>query len=313
MKNLGYYIREFGYNALPNVYFKNRYKHLREYEKQCDPDILSERLDYYFKCSQPFELPEEAVSIGDFKLTKGTSYYLDLKKFLHYFSSGSRFAYRFGDDTNVYPFPTLIKARPIGGENKNSVIFKLNVVRHFKWVKDPYTFAEKKDLMVWRGGAYHALRRNFVKKFWDHPLCDVGQTNKPIEDVPWQKKFISIREQLKYKFIFSLEGNDVATNLKWAMSSNSLVLMPRPKFETWFMEGVLQPGVHYVEIADDYSDLEEKMTYYSQHVEEAERIIHQAHKHVNRFQTPLLESLLCLKVLERYFWYSGQVNALRFE
>jgi len=72
---------------------------------------------------------------------------------------------------------------------------------------------------------------------------------------------MTIDEQLEYKFILSLEGNDVATNLKWIMSSNSLAFMPRPKYETWFMEGNLVPNHHYILIKDDYSDLEERLKY----------------------------------------------------
>ena len=40
----------------------------------------------------------------------------------------------------------------------------------------------------------------------------------------------------------------MATNLKWAMASNSVVVMPPPTRETWLMEGLLQPYVHYVPI-----------------------------------------------------------------
>ena len=118
------------------------------------------------------------------------------------------------------------------------------------------SFGEKQDKLVWRGGAYKKLRRGFVERFYNHPQCDVGQTNSPEEQVPWQKPFMSIENQLDYKFIFCPEGNDVATNLKWAMSSNSLCFMLKPTCETWFMEGLLEPGVHYVEIANDYKDLE---------------------------------------------------------
>ena len=50
---------------------------------------------------------------------------------------------------------------------------------------------------------------------------------------------MTINEQLHYKFILCSEGNDVASNLKWVMSSNSIAVMPKPKFETWFMEGIL--------------------------------------------------------------------------
>ena len=49
-------------------------------------------------------------------------------------------------------------------------------------------------------------------------------------------------DNLNYKFILAIEGYDVATNLKWIMSSNSLAVMPRPTYATWFMEGTLIPG-----------------------------------------------------------------------
>ena len=37
----------------------------------------------------------------------------------------------------------------------------------------------------------------------------------------WMTPKKTIREHLDYKFIMALEGNDVASNLKWVMSSNS--------------------------------------------------------------------------------------------
>ena len=302
---LFYYIKRFGYNAFPNTFFERNYSRLLEFEKQCDQEELRFRLNYYLKINQNFVVPSHGVAIKDFRRTRGTDYYLDLKDFLHYFPVWARFVYKFGDDTDVNSFPTLIKARPIYGENANSVLFKLNKKRHFRWVNDSYSYSEKKNKLVWRGGAYKALRKGFVKKLWNNPHCNVGQTNKPIENVPWQKDYLSIAEQLQYKFVFCPEGNDVATNLKWAMSSNSLCFMPKPIYETWFMEGVLEPGVHYVELAKDYSDVEEKISYYSKHIVEAEKIIENAHKHVARFQNNDLEDLLCIKVLEGYFRLGG--------
>jgi hypothetical protein len=307
-----HYAKGFAYNKLPDFYFSRKYRALKEYEGNCDQEELHKRLDYYCKIEQRFKIPEESISNEDFKLSSGTNYYLDLKAFLHFFTGDARFAYKFGDDTDVYPFPCLIKARPIDGDNSNSVLFKLNKWRHFRWVKDSLSFSEKENILVWRGGAYGELRRRFVEQFWDHELCDVGQTNKPKEDSPWQKDPLSISAQLKYKFILSLEGNDVATNLKWAMSSNSLCIMPRPKFETWFMEGSLKPGIHYVEVKSDFSDLEDKILYYTEHTDEAEEIIGHANRYVQGFQNPMLEDLLCLKVLERYMELSGQSKAFKF-
>ncbi len=307
-----YYAKRLLYNALPSIYFSWKYRQLKEFEKSCNQVELQERLNYYNRLNSNFPIPQEAIAIKNYKRTKGTDYYLDLKEFLQFFKSSTQFAYRFGDETKVNTYPTLVKARPIDGDVSNSVLFKLNKNRHFKWVNDLKKFEDKENLLVWRGGAYKNLRRNFVEQFYNHPKCNVKQTNKPIEEVPWQGKFLSIEEQLKYKFIFCPEGNDVATNLKWVMSSNSLAFMPKPKYETWFMEGTLVAGKHYVEIKDDYSDLEEKINYYSTHTNEAKTIIQEAHKHVEKFQNKLLEDLLCLKVLEQYTQLSGQNSASKF-
>ena len=95
---------------------------------------------------------------------------------------------------------------------------------------------------------------------------------------------MTIDEQLDYKFILSLEGNDVATNLKWIMSSSSLAVMPRPKYETWFMEGTLVPNYHYILIKDDYSDLEERLKYYIVNTAEALEIVRNANEYVNQFR-----------------------------
>ena len=307
-----YYAKRFGYNALPNVFFKHKYKTLKAFESLCDQAHLQKRLAYYFKSDESFNLTDEAVAVKDFKRTRGTGYFLDLKEFLHFFRKDAKFAYHFGDEVHINPFPTLFKARPIGDDNSNSILFKLNKTRHFKWVNDTITFNQKKDQMVWRGGAYHALRRGFVEKLFDHPKCNVGQTNKPVENVPWQKEFLSIEEQLQYKVIFCPEGNDVATNLKWVLSSNSLCFMPKPRYETWFMEGTLQAGVHYDEVKSDLSDFDKKIEYYCKSTYEAEAIIKNANAFVKQFQNQQMEDLLCLKVLEKYTDLSGQSSTLKF-
>ena len=112
---------------------------------------------------------------------------------------------------------------------------------------------------------------------------------------------MSTEEQLHYKFILSLEGYDVATNLKWILSSNSLCFATKHRYETWFMEGRLIPNYHYVLIKDDYSDLIEKITYYTEHEEEALAIIAHAHEHVRPFLDKKHEDEVALLVLKTYF------------
>ena len=106
-----------------------------------------------------------------------------------------------------------------------------------------------------------------------------------------------------------IEGNDVASNLKWVMSSNSIAVMPKPKFESWLMEGKLIPNFHYILIKDDFSDLEERLKYYIKNDSKAYEIIKNANKYIRQFQNKKREDLISLLILEKYFHYSGQINS----
>nr|MDA3874250.1 glycosyl transferase family 90 [Kiritimatiellia bacterium] len=148
-----------------------------------------------------------------------------------------------------------------------------------------------------------------LETYFRHPLCDVGHFYKrPDPTNPLGKNGMSVAEQLQYKFVLALEGNDVATNLKWILSSNSLCIMPRCTYETWFMEGRLVAGVQYVEIKEDYSDLEEKLDHYQQNTGEAEEIIRNANDWVRQFRDPEQERTILLTLLWRYFTDSGQLS-----
>ncbi|EGQ8451120.1 lipopolysaccharide A protein [Vibrio parahaemolyticus] len=277
---------------------------LTEAEKQC----CLERVNYYNKCGQPFTVDSREQSyakIGEFKKTKGWTYFFDTRQVIRYFPSEFKFNYINGDVTHIPNVPSFIKSRPIHGDNQNSVVLKLNQIRHFKFVDDEMSYHDKKDMVAWRGVGFQPHRQTVIHAFYDHPQCNIGQT-RPQEGQPWEKGFMSIEEQLQYKFLLCIEGNDVATNLKWAMSSNSLVIMSKPKYETWFMEGKLEAGIHYVEVQDDYSDLPEKMDYYLANEQEALAIIENAHQWVEQFKDKRKERLISLMVADKYFTLSHQ-------
>lgn len=82
--------------------------------------------------------------------------------------------------------------------------------------------------------------------------------------------------------------------------------MPKPTYETWFMEGKLIPNYHYVEIKSDYSDLKERMEYFIVHPDEAQEIIRHAHEWCEQFFDAEREKLISLLVLEKYFKMTGQ-------
>ncbi|EOZ3532529.1 glycosyl transferase family 90, partial [Campylobacter upsaliensis] len=182
--------------------------------------------------------------------------------------------------------------------------------RHFVFIKDPYKFHQKQDKLFYRGAIYQKHRIEFFQKYFNHPLCDLGHVGSKSLHHAWQKARISIAKYLPYKFLLALEGNDVASNLKWVMSSNSLAIMPKPKFETWFMEGSLEPNVHYLQIRDDYEDLEERLEFCLLHPTFAQDIIYNAHQYVAQFFDKKREDLISLLVLEKYFYYTNQLNFL---
>jgi hypothetical protein len=148
----------------------------------------------------------------------------------------------------------------------------------------------------------------FIERYHGRPGFDVGQVNADEQTDPARvKPFMSIPDQLQYKFIMSIEGNDLASNLKWIMSSNSVCLMRAPRNESWFMEGRLVPGEHFVQVKDDFSDVDEKVQELLERPEESRRIIANANAYSAQFADARMERLVSLTVLEQYFQRSGQM------
>lgn len=264
------------------------------------------RVNYYNKLSGNKALSATSVSLSKFALPKRQkAYYFDTQEYTRYFDTAYKAHFLFGDVTKIPPEPSIVKSRPIAGDNSNSVVLNLDKLRHFNFITDNKSFETKKDMLVGRGVVRREHRIRFYEMYFNHTLCNLGQINDDINK-HWIKDFLTIDEHLNYKFILCLEGNDVATNLKWVMSSNSLAVMPKPKFETWYMEGTLVGNKHYIEIKEDYSDLEERLTHYITHPQEALQIIQHAHEYVNQFHNKEQEHLISLFVLEKYFYKTGQ-------
>lgn len=303
---LPYYIREVFIDFFPDFLKKNTKRKIIASLHHYPSSVISDRLNYYNQISDstPMSLP---LAIQDYKVPKRSrKYYYDSKEWLRFFSSKLRFSLIPGDVTQVPNIPSFVKSRPVFGDNKNSILFKMNKLRHFNFVDDQLSYQDKKDLLVGFGNVFQENRIRFFQQYFHHPLCYLGAIKgKDVES--WKRPKLSINEQLKYKFILSLEGNDVATNLKWIMSSNSIAVMPIPKFETWFMEGRLQPGVHFIPIKDDFSDLESQLQYYLEHREAAEKIVANAHAFVKQFQDPKREDLLSYLTMYKYFCQTGQM------
>ena len=285
---------------------------------------IKRRVNYYCNFSTPppyskislSKSPSYAPSSPFKILKKGSRYCYDFYEFMRFFNQDLYFHLESGDVNYITKEPSFCKSRPITSLPSNNIILKLDKKRHFR-------FLDKKDLnlpyedkirgIFFRGGIYQENRKKFMRLFIHHPLCNVGHVGKPEsqELIQWQKSKSSISEHLKYKFIASLEGNDVATNLKWIMSSNSIAVSPKLKFETWFMEGTLKPNQHFLCVKEDFSDLIEKIE--TLRDDEAKEMIHQANLYVKEFQNKKLENLISFLVLKKYFYQTQQAKASPLE
>ena len=319
-----YYLRHVLAALVPRIFYRLRLQSELKRIKYYDKEYIFSRLNYYNKKENRFTVSENSTTNKNFRrlqlgnikeniikknkeVKKHTTYFFDLYKLFSFFDNKKKLDFIFGDITKAQKIPTIVKSRPIINSD-DSIILNLNKVRHFHFINDHKKFIDKKNKAVWRGyGENSKARQYFLKNYHHISMFNIGQTG-PVLDAPWVKNFMPISEQLDYKFIFCIEGVDTATSIKWVMSSNSVCVMPKPKYETWFMEGALQPDVHYIEISDDFSNAEQKIKYFIEHPNKLLKIIENAQAHVEQFKHPKREKLISLMVLDKYFSLSGQNN-----
>ena len=185
-----------------------------------------------------------------------------------------------GDVSHPFKVPIVCKTRPIANPGHNSLL-PLNTERHWGEIKNlranDIPFDEKKNGLVWRGAMTGKNKREPLMNWWfPRKLVNIAFVHNTINRM-------TLKELLQYKYILSVEGNDVASNLKWIMASNSLCIMPKPTMESWFMEGKLVAGEHYVQVNDDFSDLIEVVKWCIAHPVTVKRIIAKANDYVSRF------------------------------
>lgn len=304
-----YYAAGIARHVLPREWFVRRSRAiLREIEGAPELAELMRRANYYNKLERDAAKPGVRLDAID----RGQSrYYLDLDEYLRYFRHRLKVNYLFGDVTWVPNSPCLVKSRPTDMENANSVLLNLDKLRHFRISTDDTPWEDKKPLAVWRGAPNNPLRIELVKRHRNSPFADVGQVGETVEGLA-PKDFLSPRQQMGYRYIISIEGYDVATNLKWIMASGSVCLMPKGRFETWFMEGALIPDYHFVELRPDFSDLEDKIVSLEKNPQWAREIVANANAYVASFCDRATERKVSLLVLQKYFEATGQLPPSAF-
>lgn len=259
------------------------------------------------------------------KFNNKKRYEMYLEKFIYFMKVTNHinnyFLFYIGDNTlknsAIDVNYCFIKNR-IENFNKKTILLKcFNESRHwssFNTVKNfDISYEDKYDKVIWRGVCTGINRPDNVPSrtklvktyFTKNKNIDVGLTDllfyKDRVDSCYLKRSMTIKEQLKYKFIISVEGNDVASGLKWQLYSNSVVIMARPRCTSWLMEDLLIPNYHYILVKDDFSDLEEKYNWAVSNPTKCKEISKNASKYMDQFMDKGNEDRIQLELIKRYF------------
>lgn len=310
--NLSYYLKSVTRSMLlpPSVRKMQRTLLLRDWKKRPDADYIRKRVDFYCDIPEGSDVGKDAVCVDDIKIGNTHSrYWFDLMQYLRGFPKGLRINLIDGDVYHNTEAPTIMKARRLTepGLKRNCALMKLNYRRHFISLSDPVPFEKKIPKLFFRGVISDKSNRvRFMEMWSDNPLCDLGDTSKK-NITRWHVPEVSVAHHFNYQFILAIEGNDLATATQWILESNCVPVMTRPTAEGWLMHSLLIPGVHYIEIADDFSDVEEKLKYYISHPEEAKGISEAGKEWAAQFADKKRERIINYLVLEKYFRNTGQL------
>jgi len=260
------------------------------------------------------------------------NYYLHLKNLLlilknsNYNFKCQNIHFMYGDyNKNEEDILYICKTRVKSSKN---IILNLNFNRHWDLYykllkKGDIKFINKNDKIIWRGsttGIEKSLgnRFNLVKKYFYHynrcKFIDiafsknskinsrdiVGITKGKEKYMKLVRQSYSMEELLSSKFLICIEGNDVASGLKWMLLSNSVVIMPRPKISSWLMEFNLIPWVHYVPLSDDFHDVLIMYKWCLKNFKKCELIAKKSTEYMLQFSDINKEKEIEIEVLKRY-------------
>jgi len=220
---------------------------------------------------------------------KGLIYQEDVERLFNY-SKRDCLWFRCSDSRYTGPnYPIITKTRDIHNPESKGIIGSLEYYRHFGMMPqvmqvDP-PWQAKENTIVWRGATTgigkdnrKCSRLDFVRKY--SKTYDVGfasfagkwsQNNLETCNL-YYRGAMSMAKMSMYKFLPVLDGNDKASALNWILLSNSVPLMPKPRFHSWLCEDFLIPNIHYVELNEDYSNLPDKIQWCLDHDSECNNI-----------------------------------------
>jgi hypothetical protein len=177
-----------------------------------------------------------------------------------------------------------------------------SIAEEMRSVNDTISWSQKKGKAFWRGGTGDVpIAEQENERFAPTPrwnLCRLAKQHpewvdslfykgdspmlcKRIEQEGLFSSFVSKREHLCYKYLPNLNGHMCSyPGLHWRLFSDSLTLMQESDQIQWFYSG-LKPYQHYLPIANDMSDVIEKIKWAELHEPEVLTMIQNARQFVS--------------------------------
>jgi len=169
--------------------------------------------------------------------------------------------------------------------------FQCGVYEHLSDTITRPRWEDRIPRVYWRGIASgnpgDNVRTQTVLRLWNHPHANVkllvphqnDVRSGPLVDVTNTELYDArqpVQEFVNHKYNLVLDGACIASSLQWAFASGSVPILVTHPGNDWWFKRYLEPMKHYVPVAYDLSDLEERIDWLITHDEEARAIAENA-------------------------------------
>ena len=146
-----YYLLNYLSLLIPDFFYRNNLRKKLNSLSDFDFDYIKNRVNYYNKLNKEIKLNKDDESLNNFKIKNfHRTYFFDTYQYTRFFEKRLKLKMLFGDITHSPDVPSIVKSRPINEYNQNSILLKLNKIRHFTYTKDSNEFDHKINKLIGR-------------------------------------------------------------------------------------------------------------------------------------------------------------------
>jgi len=156
--------------------------------------------------------------------------------------------------------------------------FYMNRYNEYRSIHGGLPFSQKKPQIAY-GSQPRGSKYNFTKR------RDIAVTQREYfnsDAVPKTNivapNWIERSEMIKYKYLLDIDGNASTWDATaWKLNSGSVILKTDSCWTQWFYTD-FKPWVHYVPVADDFSDIQERFQWCEAHQTECQEMINRCRR-----------------------------------